>query len=137
MIIKGNRQELERRAASLLAEAIDETLTRQPQTSFGVVGGRSVGAILDLMRNERVDWERVHLFMLDERLVGIDHPDSNYRLVYSHVAPYMVHANLHPFVFKAGEEQIALAEEGALEPCGHLALDRLQRRRGFRPRLAI
>ncbi|NNK57073.1 MAG: 6-phosphogluconolactonase [Desulfofustis sp.] len=110
MIIKGNRRELEIRAASLLVSSFNETLSRKQQVCFGVVGGRSVGTILDLLRYESVDWERVHLFMIDERLVGIDHPDSNYRLVYSHVAPYMVPANLHPFVFRPGEEQAALAE---------------------------
>lgn len=109
MIIKGNRQELEQRAASLLAEAINETLTRQPQTSFGVVGGRSVGAVLEQLGREQVDWQRVHLFMADERLVQPDHPDSNYRLVYSHVASYMIPENLHPFICNPGEEQVALA----------------------------
>ena len=109
MIIKGNRQELEQRAASLLAEALNETLTRQPHTSFGVVGGRSVGAVLAQLGGEQVDWQRVHLFMADERLVRPDHPDSNYRLVYSHVAAYMIRDNLHPFVCRPGEEQAALA----------------------------
>jgi 6-phosphogluconolactonase len=110
MIIKGYRTHLEKRAATLLVSSINETLSRQPQACFGVVGGRSVGTILELLQHEKVTWERVHLFMLDERLVERDHPDSNYRLVYSHVAPYMVHANLHPFVFGPGEEQAALSQ---------------------------
>jgi 6-phosphogluconolactonase len=110
MIIKGYRQELEKRAATFLVGSIIETLGRKPQVCFGVVGGRSVGAILDLLKGERVDWERVHLFMLDERLVAMDHPDSNYGLVYSHVAPYMGTANLHPFDFRPGEERAALVK---------------------------
>ena len=110
MIIKGHRQQLENQAASYLARSINGVLSRKAQACLGMVGGRSVGPILDLLKDKGVDWERVHLFMLDERLVEIDHPDSNYRLVYSHVAPYMIHANLHPFVFSAGEEHAALAE---------------------------
>ena len=109
MIIKGNRQELEQRAASLLAKAINETLSRQSQLCFAVVGGRSVGAVLELLGREQAEWERVHLFMADERLVRPDHPDSNYRLVHSHVATYIPPDNLHPFICKAGEEQASLA----------------------------
>ena len=110
MIIKGHRQQLENRAASILVTTINEILGLKPQACVGVVGGRSVGPILDLLKVKSVDWERVHLFMLDERLVGTDHQDSNYRLVFSHVAPYMVHTNLHPFSFSTGQEQAALAD---------------------------
>ena len=110
MIIKGHRQQLENQAASHLATSINGILSRKPWACLGMVGGRSVGPILDLLKDKGVDWERVHLFMVDERLVEKDHPDSNYRLVYSHVAPYMVRANLHPFVFSRGEEHAALAD---------------------------
>lgn len=109
MIIKGNRQGLEQQAASLLAESINDILSSRPHVCFGVVGGRSVGGILALLGGEQVDWQRVHLFMADERLVGPGHPDSNYLLVYSHIASYMIHDNLHPFVCRPGEEQAALA----------------------------
>lgn len=108
MIIRGSRQELERQAASLVAEGINRTLASHSLAAFAVVGGRSVGAVLDLLAGEQVDWRRVHLFMADERLVEPDHPDSNYRLVSSHVCSYMAPTNLHPFLFIPGEEQAAL-----------------------------
>lgn len=108
MIIRGTRQELEQQAASLLAQEINGVLVRQPQVSFGVVGGRSVGNVLELLGNEKVDWARVHLFMVDERLVKHDHPDSNYNLVFSTVSSYLLPANLHPFIYEPGKEQAAL-----------------------------
>ena len=119
MIIRGKRQELEQRAASLLAQAINELLVRQPQVSLGVVGGRSVGAVLELLGGQQVDWQCVHLFMVDERLVETDHPDSNYRLVFSVVSPYIPSANLHPFRHQPGNEQAAIDRyRQELERCG-------------------
>jgi len=108
MIIEGNRQTLEQRAARLLAEGLNQRLGTRPQASFGVVGGRSVGGILELLGRQQVEWGRVHLFMADERLVALDHPDSNYRLVHPRVSSYMVPGNLHPFVCRPGEERSAL-----------------------------
>jgi 6-phosphogluconolactonase len=69
-----------------------------------------VGAVLEQLGHEQVDWQRVHLFMADERLVQPDHPDSNYRLVNSHVSSYMIPGNLHPFICRPGEEQAALVK---------------------------
>ena len=108
MIIQGNRQELEQRAAALLAREINRILDHQSRVIFGVVGGSSVSATLALLGEEEVDWNRVHLFMADERLVGIDHPDSNYRLVSSVASSYIPESNLHPFVYQQGNEQDAL-----------------------------
>ena len=109
MIIRGSRQELEQQAASRVAEGLNRTLASHSLAAFAVVGGRSVGAVLDRLAGKQVDWRRVHLFMADERLVGPDHPDANYRLVSSHVSSYMAATNLHPFLFTPGEEQAALA----------------------------
>lgn len=108
MLIRSTRQELEQQAASLLAQAINGALDRRPQVSFGVVGGQSVGNVLELLGDEQVDWSGVHLFMVDERLVKPDHPDSNYNLVSSKVSSYMVPANLHPFMHEPGKEHAAL-----------------------------
>ena len=108
MIIKGRRQYLDQQAANLLAQSVKAALVRQPQVSFGVVGGRSVENVLKLLGSEQVDWSRVHLFMVDERLVPSDHPDSNYNLVFPVVSSYMVSANLHPFLQEPGQEQAAL-----------------------------
>jgi 6-phosphogluconolactonase len=108
MIIRGGRKELERRAADLLADALANVLARRPVAGFGVVGGRSVGNVLQLLGRAQVDWGRVHFFMLDERLVPPDHPDANYRLVASFVSSFLPPANLHPFLHEPGDKQAAL-----------------------------
>ncbi|MEJ2137177.1 MAG: 6-phosphogluconolactonase, partial [Desulfofustis sp.] len=108
MIIRGGRKELERRAADLLADALANVLARRPVAGFGVVGGRSVGNVLQLLGRAQVDWGRDHFFMLDERLVPPDHPDANYRLVASFVSSFLPPANLHPFLHEPGDKQAAL-----------------------------
>ena len=47
MIIRGSRQELEQQAASLVAKGINRRLAGHSLATFAVVGGRSVGAVLD------------------------------------------------------------------------------------------
>ena len=44
--------------------------------------GRKVAKIIQVMQGEELDWQRVHFFIIDERLVPIDHPDSNYKTTY-------------------------------------------------------
>lgn len=98
MIIRGSRKECERKAAWVVAEALRQVTERHPRAVLGVVGGSSIGAVLGHLADEAVDWGRVHLFMVDERLVPLDHPDSNFQLVASLVSPFLDQANLHPYV---------------------------------------
>jgi len=37
------------------------------------------------MQEEQADWRRVHYFIIDESLVPIVHPDSNYKLLQDHL----------------------------------------------------
>lgn len=54
---------------------------KQEIVIFGLCGGRSVGAIFELLsRNTVIPWPKVHFFMVDERLVPITDPESNFKL---------------------------------------------------------
>jgi len=108
MIIKGEREVLEKKAAWILAESIQEIIDQQNQVLLAVPGGRSVGAILRKLEFEPVNWEKVHFFMVDERLVSIDHSDSNFKLVASCVDPFINRANLHPFIHNPSNSEAAL-----------------------------
>jgi 6-phosphogluconolactonase len=99
MIIRGNRKSLEKKTGSLLAQMISRFLRKQPTVVFGVPGGRSVTSVLRHLGAEPVEWDRVHLFMVDERLVPPGDPESNYRTVAAAVKPFMKDDNLHPFRF--------------------------------------
>jgi 6-phosphogluconolactonase len=91
-------------AARHLCERIRTTLASRSQVNLAVPGGRSVAGIFKAMLHEPLEWERVHFFMVDERLVPIDHPDSNYKLLHAHLIDPLVRTgriapgNAHPFI---------------------------------------
>jgi 6-phosphogluconolactonase len=97
MIIRGKRESLEKKAGFLLAQTINRILQEQPTVVLGVPGGRSVASVLRYLGTEPVEWTKVHLFMVDERFVPIDHPDSNFTQVAAAVGPYLKKENIHPF----------------------------------------
>ena len=100
MIIRGNRAALETKAVEILADAIARGVSRKQQVVLGVVGGTSVGAILQGLALKPVPWELLHLFMVDERAVPVDHPDSNFRLVSASLGGRGAEGNLHPFIHR-------------------------------------
>ncbi|NLI80327.1 MAG: 6-phosphogluconolactonase [Deltaproteobacteria bacterium] len=92
------------RAALHLCDRIRGVLAAREQVNLSVPGGRNVSKIFRRMQREEVDWQRVHFFIIDERLVPVDHPDSNYKLLRDHFIDPMVQAgsippgNAHPFI---------------------------------------
>ena len=96
-----------RRAARHLCRKVREALAVRGSVNLAVPGGRSVAKVFEAMRAEEVDWARTHFFVLDERLVPLDHPDSNYRILQEHfVTPLtregrILPHNVHPFILDA------------------------------------
>lgn len=93
-----------RAAGRDLCAKIAGVLAARPRAVVAVPGGRSAATIFDAMRDEPLDWRRVHFFIVDERLVPVDHLDSNFKLLRDHfVAPLAAAGridpgNAHPFV---------------------------------------
>jgi 6-phosphogluconolactonase len=108
MIIKDSREVLEKKSAWILAESIQDIIDEQNHVVFAVPGGRTVGAILRKLAFEPVDWEKVHFFMVDERLVSLDHAESNFKLVSSCLESFVNRANLHPFIHNPCDNATAL-----------------------------
>jgi len=126
MIIRDKDQErLLRAAGRHLCEKIRAVLAAKNRAIIAVPGGRSAATIFDAMLREELDWRRVHFFIVDERLVPVDHPDSNFKLLREHlVAPLSVtgridSGNAHPFVLDpAGADRGAARYERALAEFG-------------------
>lgn len=87
-----------------LCEKIRAKLADRQQVNLAVPGGRSVMKIFQVMKGEALDWHRVHFFIIDERLVPIDHTDSNYKLLLDNFVIPLVQegriatGNAHPFI---------------------------------------
>jgi len=110
MILRGTRAQLDAKAAWILAENIQTLLETKPEVVIAVPGGRSVLGILQKLAAHDVDWHRVHLFMVDERLVPINHPESNFSLVVESLGDIMPAASLHPFVYDVVAEDNGVGE---------------------------
>jgi 6-phosphogluconolactonase len=121
MIIKGKRGDLEEKAAWIISEAIGSLLEQQASLVLGIVGGSSVSGIFSALSEKEIEWSRVHLFMIDERVVPIDHPDSNYGLARPYFESLLPPGNLHPFVDKLDtpEQSAAFYYEQLGEYGGH------------------
>jgi 6-phosphogluconolactonase len=91
-----------------------------PATVVGLCGGRSIVGFLDALTEQLSNSGRalppnVHFFMVDERCVPLDHPDSNYRLLREgffdralanqQIGPFQV----HPFEIGQDPNAAALA----------------------------
>lgn len=101
MIIQGTKVQMVENAASLLHLTCETIIRKQGQVVLAVPGGRSVTGILKRVASLDLEWQKVHIFMLDERLVPGDHPDSNSRLVKESLGSSLVAGRVHPFQYDA------------------------------------
>ena len=110
MILRGKRAQLAAKTAWILAESIQTLLKTKSKVIVAVPGGRSVHSIFQKLAEDDLDWRRVHLFMVDERLVPLDHPESNFRLVAESFGGIVPAASLHPFMYDAAAEDYGVGE---------------------------
>jgi len=66
-----------RRAAAFIAENARQAAAARGRFIVAVSGGRSPWAMLRAFSDERVPWERVHVFQVDERVAPEGHADRN------------------------------------------------------------
>ncbi|GAA6046907.1 hypothetical protein JCM3770_003423 [Rhodotorula araucariae] len=84
--------DLSKSLASFVLAAQDDALHSKKQTTFKIaISGGSLPKVLgkDLIGREDVPWDKWEVFFADERVVPLDHEDSNFRLndehLFSHV----------------------------------------------------
>jgi len=89
-------------AAEHVLWALRRALTRRDAAAVALAGGSTPKGLYRLLAerrfNQKLDWERVHVFWGDERLVPLDSPESNYglaaRLLLKHIP--VPEGNIHP-----------------------------------------
>ncbi|MBU0906648.1 MAG: 6-phosphogluconolactonase [Nanoarchaeota archaeon] len=77
-IIKGNREELDVKAAEAIGDALSRFSEEKTNVVFGVSGGRDVLGVFEALKQREIDWTFVEIFMLDECFVGFKDPDSTF-----------------------------------------------------------
>lgn len=99
-----NKDELDRFTLNIMANSIEELLRNQDQVVIAIPGGRSIQGVFKLLGEDGIPWERVHIFMVDERLVSLNQQDSNFKLGKEMFLDKLVakgvlpEENIHPFV---------------------------------------
>lgn len=80
-----NEQELVLRLAENIVFEIQSTLSRQPRFTLALSGGKTPEKLYALLAEPpfraQMPWNKIHLFMGDERFVPPHHADCNYRMV--------------------------------------------------------
>lgn len=100
-----SKEEIDKRGADIIAQAIDKTLEKKGYAVLAVPGGRSVSGIFTRLKTKDIDWKKVHLFMIDERLVSIDDKESNFKLLKENLIDDLLkeskikEENMHPFLY--------------------------------------
>lgn len=96
-MIIGPRDIIESKLVEMLAGHIADIILERGRVTVGVVGGRSVSAIFQALKRSDIDWENVHIGLLDERVVDRDDSESNFKLLEDVMAD-VVGINLYPVV---------------------------------------
>jgi len=88
-----------------LCKKIYEILDYKEYVVMAVPGGRSVKSVfVEFQNHTELPWDKIHLFMVDERLVPIENSESNFFLVKEQFGNYLIEKkiieknNLHPFI---------------------------------------
>lgn len=76
-----DREMLAMGLADAMASTLKNCLTLHDHASFCVPGGSSPGEMFSTLSGAVLDWDRVHVFLNDERWVPEDHPRSNTALL--------------------------------------------------------
>jgi 6-phosphogluconolactonase/glucosamine-6-phosphate isomerase/deaminase len=66
-----------RRAATIIAAEAREAAAARGRFLMAVSGGHTPWVMLRALADEKVPWDKVHLFQVDERVAPPGHPDRN------------------------------------------------------------
>lgn len=71
--------------ASHIADALRAAIAARGRASLAVSGGKSPIPMFEALREQALDWSRVSIVLVDERIVPRDHAASNTALVAQHL----------------------------------------------------
>ncbi len=127
--------QLARAAADHFANLAQEAIDHQGHFSVALAGGSTPRDTYEILATieyaQKINWERVHVFWGDERLVPPDHEHSNYRMAFDamlDVVP-IPQENIHRILGEAKPQDAARAYQDAIReffnprpPCFDLIL---------------
>lgn len=111
------QSDMAREAASYLVRVINQVMETRETVAISLAGGSSPVETYHLLAQEQVDWHRIHIFWGDERMVPLDHADSNHAMTQKalissidipahNIHPVPVHVDDGPAAASAYEQEI-------------------------------
>jgi 6-phosphogluconolactonase len=85
VVVAGSPDELAREAAARLVAACQEALAARDRAFLAVSGGSSPAGMFTELARSGLDWARIDVFQVDERVAPDGHPDRNAILLRSHL----------------------------------------------------
>ncbi len=70
---------LAQRGAELIAQAARDAIGQRGKFLFAVSGGTAPWIMFEALSKQKVEWNKVHLFQVDERAAPDDDPDRNFK----------------------------------------------------------
>lgn len=110
------------KAGVKIGEHLDRISAKEETVVFAVPGGRSASGVFTQLAQENVDWDKVRIYMVDERRVqfededGILNEDLNYAILEEdlirplEMADKINRKNVHPYRYLKEEEDSGLGD---------------------------
>jgi 6-phosphogluconolactonase len=84
-----NGAELAKALAGTVAGALAKAIAVRGKATLAVSGGSTPKRFFEALSQQAVDWDRVTITLIDERLVPADHERSNHRLANEHLLTHL------------------------------------------------
>ncbi len=114
---KSSREEAEESACDAIEDSVWMVHRIKRPVIVAFPGGRSVAGVLDRLAERKLPWCDMHIFMVDERVVPLNHRNSNFRVV-RRLADRLIEEgripeeNIHPFIPDLGKRDFGAEEYG-------------------------
>lgn len=100
--------------ADFVAAALQTALNEKGQAVLAVSGGRSPIAFFEALSQKELDWSRISIGLVDERIVPTTHADSNTGLVREHLLKNHAAAATWIPMVEAGRSETELQPEAVV-----------------------
>ena len=106
ILYNSSSNELDGSAINIIEETTETLLENKEFLVIAIPGGRSVVGIFKLFKETNyINWKKIHIFMLDERLVPPGDRESNFKLAKDLFIDELIKnksippGNIHPFIY--------------------------------------
>jgi len=107
-------EKIYKESSIIISKCINRVIQANKQAIIGLAGGKSISNTLDELIKMTIDWNHVHIFVVDERLVPIDNLLSNFKMIQEKFLQIMPKTNIHPFILNGDKKDYGLTKYNKL-----------------------